>query len=79
MILALLCSIAAFIWNALTFCCCIGKGGIFRPLPSLASASAFLLLFALVIYYFNNDKDIGIFYLILKFWGTLWIFLRHLV
>uniref|UniRef100_A0A915M2Z0 Uncharacterized protein n=1 Tax=Meloidogyne javanica TaxID=6303 RepID=A0A915M2Z0_MELJA len=58
MILALLCSIAAFIWNDLTFCCCIGKGGIFRPLPSLASAPAFLRLIALVIYYFNNDKDI---------------------
>ncbi|CAK5047379.1 unnamed protein product [Meloidogyne enterolobii] len=67
MILALLCSIAAFIWNALTFCCCIGKGGIFRPLPSLASASAFLLLFALVIYYFNNDKDIEV----LKAWDNI--------
>ena len=42
-------------------------GGIFRPLPSLASVSAFLLLIALVIYYFNNEKDIGIFLIILSF------------
>ncbi|KAF7634966.1 hypothetical protein Mgra_00005565 [Meloidogyne graminicola] len=66
MILALLCSIAAFVWNVLTFCCCIGKG-VFRPLPSLASASAFLLLIALVIYYFNNEKDIEV----MKAWDNI--------
>uniref|UniRef100_A0A1I8BEU0 Clc-like protein n=1 Tax=Meloidogyne hapla TaxID=6305 RepID=A0A1I8BEU0_MELHA len=66
MILALLCAIAAFIWNALTFCCCIGKG-IFRPLPSLASASALLLLIVLIVYYFNNDKDIEV----LKAWDNI--------
>ena len=58
MMLALVVSVAALLWNVLTFFCCIGRGGVFRPLPSLASTASICLLVALVVFYFNKQKDI---------------------
>ena len=58
MFLALGFAVVSFAWNIATFFACCCKGSIFKPLPSLAGASAVLLGIAIALYYFTNKNSI---------------------